>query len=119
MDRQEIEENWNHWKNGIQMHWNKLTSGDIYQIDGMFNHLIDIIVKRYGWSREIAEKEIENWHPQWSDSSEKKEIATKGSKGEKQAKKANKTKTEIHEWQKPKEAWKEHPGPNEKKRKAG
>ena len=63
MNREEIEKNWNHLKNQVATKWNKLTSEDIYQIDGMYEKFVARIAKRYNYTREIAEREIENWQP--------------------------------------------------------
>jgi len=63
MQRKEFEKNWNQWKMNIRSHWNKLTDDDMYQIDGMWDQFIGKLAHRYGYSREMAEKEISNWMP--------------------------------------------------------
>jgi len=62
MDRNHFEKQWSSLKKEVQLRWNKLTDGDIHQIDGMFDHLVQALKNRYGYSTEHAEREIQNWN---------------------------------------------------------
>jgi len=119
MDKKEIEKHWSVWKMAIQKQWNKLTSGDLYEIDGMWDHLVERLVKRYGWTRETAEKEIANWTPiqrGW----EIEEPMDESPETEEEWHARNKEgKKKIHEWPKEKQHEENPPDWKNKKRKAG
>jgi uncharacterized protein YjbJ (UPF0337 family) len=63
MHREQVERNWNQLENQIIAKWNRLTTEDLYQIDGMYDKFVARISKRYNCSREIAEREIQSWNP--------------------------------------------------------
>lgn len=62
MDRGQFEKEWESLKKDAQHKWNKLTDGDLYQIDGMFDQMVGKLEERYGFSTAQAEEEIQNWH---------------------------------------------------------
>lgn len=42
-------------------YWNELTDEDLKDFDGRADHLTNVLRKRYGWSDEEIEAEIEWW----------------------------------------------------------
>jgi uncharacterized protein YjbJ (UPF0337 family) len=58
MDRNHFESEWEDTKELIQNKWNKLTDEDIKYINGRFDHLIDRIQMRYGFTEEQAENAV-------------------------------------------------------------
>ncbi len=117
MQRSHFEKNWNQLKNNIQNRWSKLSNEDIDEIDGMYDQFVTHIAKRYGYPREKAAREIENWQPQEQmveeESMEESETETveeqpRGKKHEK-----------IREWQDIKQDQQQQQQQKEKKRKAG
>lgn len=128
MQKKEFEKHWNQLRISAQKHWNKLTADDLYQIDGMWDHLVQRLVKRYGYTQEIAEKEMENWQPAWEARSEW-EAEGRGDErpemdDEKQSwKELGGKKAKIQDWQMPREEGRKRQEPptegKQKKRKAG
>ena len=123
MQRKEVEKNWNQLKNNVQKHWSKLTAEDLYAIDGMYDQFVGRLVKRYGYTREIAEKEIENWHPEMMQSwtMEERMDESPETSEEKLKRKPKRRKAEIHELKteepKPEKEWEQHPTETVKHRK--
>jgi uncharacterized protein YjbJ (UPF0337 family) len=57
---------WNELKGDIRTRWGKLTDDDVMQVQGQAEKLIGMLQQRYGYKREQAEKEINdflNTHP--------------------------------------------------------
>ncbi len=48
---------WKEIKGGIKQKWGKLTDDDITEIEGHEDKLLGILQKRYGYSKDQAEKE--------------------------------------------------------------
>ena len=63
MQRNQFEKNWQLIQHELGKKWDQLTPEDIYEIDGMFDQCIHVLTKRYNWSWEKAEREVENWRP--------------------------------------------------------
>jgi uncharacterized protein YjbJ (UPF0337 family) len=61
MNNEQLQGNWNIVKGKIKEQWGKLTDDDIDRVDGQFEQLIGEIQKRYGITREEAEREIRDW----------------------------------------------------------
>jgi len=129
MQKKEIEKNWNLLRMSVQKHWNKLTSEDLYMIDGMYDKFVERLAKRYGYTREIAERELENWEPElkqgWNQVEPKHESSHTKQDREMWKSQGNR-KEKIHEWQggheepkKKPEAWQNPSDTKHKKRKAG
>lgn len=127
MQRREFEKNWNQWKMNIRSHWNKLTDDDMYLIDGMWDQLIGRLAHRYGYSREMAEKEIANWMPReaqsdWESTGRSEESPESEEERGKRKAHGKPKGSAIEEWRKPQEekSWQEPPvGKHHKRRKAG
>ncbi len=61
LNRDILEGNWKQLKGRAKQQWGKLTDDELDQIDGSAEELVGLVQKRYGYSREQAEQEIEAW----------------------------------------------------------
>jgi uncharacterized protein YjbJ (UPF0337 family) len=52
---------WNQLKGEIRTRWGKLTDDDITQIEGRAEKMIGKLQERYGYKREQAEKELDDF----------------------------------------------------------
>jgi len=60
MNKNEFEGNWHHLKGKIKEKWGKFTDDDITRCNGKFENLIAQLEKKYGYTKEHAEREIKN-----------------------------------------------------------
>lgn len=56
-----IQGKWDEVKGKVKQHWGKLTNDDLTVIDGKQQELCGKLQKRYGYSKEQAEKEMHNF----------------------------------------------------------
>ena len=56
-----IKGNWKQLTGSIQSQWGSLTDDDIDVIEGEQTKLAGKLQEKYGWSKDRAEKEIEDW----------------------------------------------------------
>jgi uncharacterized protein YjbJ (UPF0337 family) len=56
-----IKTKWSILKPDVRKHWGKITEDDLDHIIGSQEELINILRKRYGYGKEQAEIEINNW----------------------------------------------------------
>ena len=61
MNWDQIEGKWDRAKGKLREKWGKLTNDDVDVIAGKRDQLIGRLKERYGYQREAAEKEINNW----------------------------------------------------------
>ena len=61
MNWDRIEGNWKQLKGKAREKWGKLTDSDFEQIAGRKDQLIGRIQERYGFSREEAEQQADEW----------------------------------------------------------
>jgi len=61
MNRDKIEGNWKQLKGKAKQQWGELTDSEIDQIDGNREELVGLIQERYGYTREEAEKNVDEW----------------------------------------------------------
>jgi uncharacterized protein YjbJ (UPF0337 family) len=61
MNWEQITGNWNEFKGKVQQQWGKLTNDDLDQIKGKRTELVGRIQKRYGYEKEQAERELEEF----------------------------------------------------------
>lgn len=61
MNSDRIEGNWKQMKGKVQEKWGKLTNDDLDRIDGKREQLVGQIQEKYGKSRDIAEKEVDDY----------------------------------------------------------
>ena len=58
----QIKANWQQLKGKAQTEWGKLTDDDVAIIEGEQSQLLGRIQERYGYTREQAEKAVDDWH---------------------------------------------------------
>jgi uncharacterized protein YjbJ (UPF0337 family) len=61
MNWDQIEGNWTKAKGKLRQQWGKLTDDDLTLIDGKREELLGRLQERYGYQKEQAEKEVDNW----------------------------------------------------------
>jgi len=61
MRRDKFEENWDQLKGKIQGKWSKFTDDDLDKINGKYEKFLSQLQKRYGYTKEEAEREMKNW----------------------------------------------------------
>jgi uncharacterized protein YjbJ (UPF0337 family) len=59
-----IKGKWNQIKADARIHWGKITDDEWDQIDGRREKLAAKLQERYGWEREEAERQIDNFFDQ-------------------------------------------------------
>jgi uncharacterized protein YjbJ (UPF0337 family) len=52
---------WNQLKGDVKKTWGNLTDNDIAQIEGNYDKFVGVLQERYGWQRERAEREVDNY----------------------------------------------------------
>lgn len=85
MNKDTFQGKWHEMKGKIKEKWGKLTDDDITQIDGRREKLLGTLQKKYGYAKEIAEKELKSWEEKCGCNSE----CTMTSKGSKKSEKGN------------------------------
>jgi uncharacterized protein YjbJ (UPF0337 family) len=61
MNWDQIEGKWKQIKGTAREKWGELTDDDLDRINGVRERLIGRLQERYGWAREQAEKQAEEW----------------------------------------------------------
>jgi uncharacterized protein YjbJ (UPF0337 family) len=61
MNWDEIEGNWKHFKGHAREKWGKLTDNDWEVMAGKKDKLLGRLQERYGYSKEQAEREADEW----------------------------------------------------------
>jgi len=61
MNWDRIEGNWKEFKGKAKTQWGKLTDDDLNVIDGKRDQLEGRLQKHYGYAKDQAKKEIDNW----------------------------------------------------------
>jgi uncharacterized protein YjbJ (UPF0337 family) len=62
-----IKGKWNQLRGEARVQWGKLTDDDWDQIAGERDKMIGRMQERYGWAREEAEREVDNFFSRHSD----------------------------------------------------
>ena len=62
MKADQVAGNWKQLKGKLKEKWGKLTDDDLTVLEGRAEQLAGILQKRYGYAKEQAEKEAENFH---------------------------------------------------------
>jgi uncharacterized protein YjbJ (UPF0337 family) len=62
MDWMRVEGNWKQMKGRAKERWGRLTDDDLTAIAGRRDQLEGMIQERYGYARERARREIEDWY---------------------------------------------------------
>lgn len=61
MNWDQIKGNWNQVRGKAQQQWGKLTNDDLDVIQGKQTEFVGRLQERYGYSKEQASKEIDDW----------------------------------------------------------
>jgi uncharacterized protein YjbJ (UPF0337 family) len=61
MNWDQIKGNWKEFKGKIRQRWGRLTDDEIEEIDGRRAELVGTIQKKYGYAKEQAEKDVEDF----------------------------------------------------------
>jgi len=61
MNWDRIEGNWKQFAGKVRQKWGKLTDDDLTVVNGKREQLEGKIQERYGYSREQAKKELDDW----------------------------------------------------------
>jgi uncharacterized protein YjbJ (UPF0337 family) len=61
MNKDQLQGKWHQMKGAVKAQWGKLTNDDIDEIDGNLERLIGIVQERYGYARERAAKEVDEF----------------------------------------------------------
>jgi uncharacterized protein YjbJ (UPF0337 family) len=61
MNWDRVEGNWKQFKGKVQQQWGKLTNDDMDVIEGKRTELAGCLQKRYGYAKDQAEEEIDDW----------------------------------------------------------
>jgi len=61
MNWDQIQGNWTQFKGKAKQQWAKLTDDDIGRISGKQEELCGLLQERYGYAKEQAQKEVDNW----------------------------------------------------------
>ena len=61
MNWDQIEGKWRQLKGSAKERWGKMTDDDFDQIEGKRDRFLGKLQERYGYSREQAERELEDW----------------------------------------------------------
>ena len=61
MNWDRIEGNWKEFKGKAKQQWGKLTDDDLTYINGRRDELSGRIQQHYGYAKDQAEQEIDNW----------------------------------------------------------
>ncbi|MEZ4732758.1 MAG: CsbD family protein [Caldilineaceae bacterium] len=66
MNRDILKGRWNQLKGNVKQQWGDLTDNDVARIEGNYDEFVGILQERYGYSRERAEREVDDYlarHP--------------------------------------------------------
>ncbi len=61
MNWDQIEGKWDQWKGKAREKWGKLTDSDWNQVAGKKDQFLGKLQERYGYSREQAERDLDDW----------------------------------------------------------
>lgn len=61
MNKDILKGHWHELKGKVKQHWGKLTDSDLSKIEGKAEELCGLLQKKYGYSKERAEKDVERF----------------------------------------------------------
>ena len=73
MNWDQIEGKWMQMKGNVKQRWGKLTDDDLTIIGGKRDNLIGKLQERYGYQKEQAKREVEDWVTTFGTTSHHKE----------------------------------------------
>ena len=64
MNKDQLQGKWLQMKGAVKAQWGKLTNDDLDQMNGNLERLVGVVQERYGYARERAEKEVDEFRAQ-------------------------------------------------------
>lgn len=64
MNEEILKGKWNQMKGTVKEQWGKLTDDDVTRTEGNYDQLVGKIQERYGYSKERAQREVDDWMKQ-------------------------------------------------------
>ena len=67
MNKDTLKGQWNQLRGEVKNQWGKLTDDELTQVEGNYDKLIGKVQERYGYHREQAQREVDDWlirHPE-------------------------------------------------------
>lgn len=61
MNKDVLQGNWKQIKGNVKQQWGKLTDNDIARIEGNYDEFVGVLQERYGYDRDRAEREIDDY----------------------------------------------------------
>lgn len=61
MNKDQLQGKWLQIKGAVKEQWGKLTDDDLDQVNGNLERLVGLVQERYGYARERAAKEVEDF----------------------------------------------------------
>lgn len=61
MDWNTVKGNWKHFTGSVRERWGDLTDDEVQQIKGERDQLVGAVQKKYGESKDAAEKQVDEW----------------------------------------------------------
>jgi uncharacterized protein YjbJ (UPF0337 family) len=61
MNKEQFQGQWKIVKGKVKEKWGKLTDDEITRIDGKYDQLQGLLEKKYGYTKERAQEEINSW----------------------------------------------------------
>jgi len=61
MNWEQIRGNWKQFRGAAKTRWGKLTDDDMTAMEGRRDQLVGRLQERYGYVKEAAEREIDDW----------------------------------------------------------
>ncbi|MEO8376676.1 MAG: CsbD family protein [Candidatus Sumerlaeota bacterium] len=61
MNAEMVKGKWHQLKGRAKEQWGKLTDDDVEKIGGQSEQLLGVIQERYGYTKEKAQKEVDDW----------------------------------------------------------
>jgi uncharacterized protein YjbJ (UPF0337 family) len=61
MNWDQIEGTWKQMKGKVKEQWGRLTDDELDTVAGKRDQLLGLLQKKYGWSKEQAEREVNGW----------------------------------------------------------
>jgi uncharacterized protein YjbJ (UPF0337 family) len=72
MNSDQLKGKWHQIKGEAKAQWGKLTNDDLDQIDGNAEKLVGLVQERYGYAKERATKEVEQFKRRYEEAPETK-----------------------------------------------
>jgi uncharacterized protein YjbJ (UPF0337 family) len=61
MNRDQLEGNWKQLVGTVRSKWGELTDNDVQEVKGNYEKLQGKLQERYGYTRERAQREVDEW----------------------------------------------------------